>query len=276
MFINDEYSILKVVVVGIGDKYDLGDVCNTTIQANLDNGRLPTQAEIKQELDCFKQFLLDHGVGVVNPKILDCTPDQTCPRDIGFVVDETFILSNTLVETRKTEFDGVKQFFDQLRVIRMPEGCYLEGGDLIVHGKYLFAGLGERSNLPGINFIKTQFPEKEVIVVEHCGLHLDCCFNILSDKSAIYVPSIIKNQGLQSIEKVFKNLISVELSDQVNLVTNFLQFKPGHIVARDHPSFDRYSCILKKCGFTVYRIKFDAVPRLGGSFRCATLPILRV
>ena len=68
MFITDEYSILKVVVVGIGEKYDLGDICNTTIQANLDNDRLPTQEEIKQELDNFKQFLVAHDVEVVNPR----------------------------------------------------------------------------------------------------------------------------------------------------------------------------------------------------------------
>ena len=276
MFVNDEHSLLKSVVVGTGQNYDLGDVCNSTMIQNQILNKLPTQYEVHNELNGFQQFLIDHDVDVIIPKVLDCTPDQTCPRDIGFVIDHNFILSNTLVESRKTEFNGVKHLFNPLSLIKMPKHAYLEGGDLIVHGDHLFAGLGQRSNKEGIDFIKQQFPNKNVITIEHGCLHLDCCFNILSNSCGIYAPSVLKHSSIKHIEKLFPDLIHVKEQDQKELATNFLQFKPGHIVARDHSSFDSYNNLLEGKGCKVHRIQFDAVPKLGGSFRCATLPILRI
>lgn len=275
MYIKNEYSSLNAVIVGIGHGFEMGDICNSTIAKNIN--KLPVKEDIVNELDKFANLLSEKGINVYKPSILDYIPDQTCPRDIGFVIDNHFIVSNTMVSTRKDEFSGVSHHFDhkEYKVTKMPDHCYLEGGDLIVYHDYIFAGLGERSNKEAINFLCKTFPHKKIVPIKHTVLHLDCCFNILSDNLAIVVPDLIDQSSIKLIQSLFKNIVEVEKEHQEDLVTNFLIIAPKHIIARDHSSFDRYSDLLSNHGVKIERIKFDAVPKLGGSFRCATLPILR-
>ena len=48
-----------------------------------------------------------------------------------------------------------------------------------------------------------------------------------------------------------------------------------HVIARDHPDCARVNDTLRKAGYRVEELRFDAVPSTGGSFRCATLPLNR-
>jgi N-dimethylarginine dimethylaminohydrolase len=52
-------------------------------------------------------------------------------------------------------------------------------GDIIIDGDTIFVGKGRRTDNSGVQFLKGEFKNKEVIVVPHHALHLDCCFGVL-------------------------------------------------------------------------------------------------
>ena len=70
--------------------------------------------------------------------------------------------------------------------------------------------------------------------------------------------------------------ISVNRAEQAALATNVLVAHPGYILARDDAACEPINQILEsRYGFSVERLPFDCVPSIGGSFRCATLPLKR-
>ena len=70
--------------------------------------------------------------------------------------------------------------------------------------------------------------------------------------------------------------VSVNRIEQTALATNVLVASPKHILARDDAACESVNEILEaRYGFVVERLPFDCVPSIGGSLRCATLPLRR-
>ena len=78
-----------------------------------------------------------------------------------------------------------------------------------------------------------------------------------------------------SIEIDFETIL-VNRKEQAALATNVLVLGPGEILARNHLHCDKVNDqIEKQYEFLVHRLSFNCVPAIGGSFRCATLPLYR-
>jgi N-dimethylarginine dimethylaminohydrolase len=60
-------------------------------------------------------------------------------RDIGFVIENTFIKSNILPD-RERELDAIQYIIDQIKpgVVRPPEEVHIEGGDVVLWDDYIF------------------------------------------------------------------------------------------------------------------------------------------
>jgi N-dimethylarginine dimethylaminohydrolase len=70
--------------------------------------------------------------------------------------------------------------------------------------------------------------------------------------------------------------IPVNRAQQAALATNVLTVGPRQILARDHPLCEPINrSLADDFGFSVTLLSFDCVPSIGGSFRCATLPLAR-
>lgn len=82
-----------------------------------------------------------------------------------------------MIADRAREFEGVKNLikeqFDDIKIVQLPEGARVEGGDVIVHGDYIFVGCtpnkdfgkykSDRTNESGLKIITDCFPEKKVV-----------------------------------------------------------------------------------------------------------------
>jgi N-dimethylarginine dimethylaminohydrolase len=68
--------------------------------------------------------------------------NQIFARDIGFVIDDTFVKSNILPD-RERELDAIQYIIDQidpLKVVRPPEEVHIEGGDVMLWNDHIFIG----------------------------------------------------------------------------------------------------------------------------------------
>ena len=72
------------------------------------------------------------------------------------------------------------------------------------------------------------------------------------------------------------SLLRLTRAEQAALAANVLCVMPGCIIGRADPACGRIQSALKTdFNYRVISLTFDCVPWLGGSFRCATLPLCR-
>ncbi len=293
--IRDEFSNLREVVVGLGAPYqrDKSRVAaemaefpllpETERKAEVLALTYPTEAQLEREYADFVEVLEKHGAEVLRPDAgAAYSFDYTCPRDIGFVVGDTFFVANMAVPSRVDEIDTIHRHLQSIgneKIVRPPAGCLLEGGDVVaLDARTLLVGFNRRSNRAGFEFLRDCLAPRGIAVlpVPHRQLHLDCCLNPLGRGHLLIHPA-----GLEAIDAATRRALEgydrIEVDDveREYLATNLLSIGPNTIVARDHPACARINRVLEDLGYTVEAIGFDGVPATGGSFRCASLPLAR-
>ena len=201
--VRTEYDRLEHVIMGTARGYHrdpaLVEMANSTQQKTLDGGSHPTEADLVPEFQSFADAMASRGVTVHEPLLApESVQDQTCPRDIGFVIGDTLVEAGMRHANRAEEIEAVRHIlagFDG-PCLKSPEGVALEGGDVIVDGEHLFVGYGQRSDEEGFWFLKERFGDRfEVVPLptrwggpEVDVLHLDCTFNPLGLGQALIFP----------------------------------------------------------------------------------------
>ncbi len=283
--VKSETSPLEAVILGIaGDRPRVPHPNNPKIQEHTDKGTLPTEQGLIDNMNTFAKALEAHGVTVYRPKNIP-NQDQIFTRDIGFVLGDTFVKANMQKDNRQVELEGIEHLIQQMpKVISPPDGATVEGGDvLVVHGKYIFVGMGERTNQKGIDFLKEHFGQEFEIhafplVVSDDPmkniLHLDCTFQPIGEKYAIFFEEGFAEKPTFLIDLFGEeNLIKVTAQEMYDMFPNVFSIAPN-IVAVDS-AFTRLIGELEKRGLTVVPVEYREVSKLGGLLRCSTLPLRR-
>jgi len=225
---------------------------------------------------------------VLSPDTLQDVPmvsDQTCPRDLGFVVDDLFFVARSRFESRNAEIPGLKRIFASLprdKLIETPQGHYLEGGDVVLAPGHIYVGLGQRSNRKAVDWLAATLAargvQRTIVLVPHDVLHLDCCWNVIGPDLAIWAREAAHTMITLGGETFTPphQCLRVSRAEQDALATNVLCVQTNHILGRDHPACARlHTALSADFGYRVTALPFDQVPLLGGSIRCATLPLQR-
>lgn len=293
--IEDEFSPLRRVVIGLGSPYqrDKSQVAAEMAQFPLvpDTARraevlaltYPTEEILLGEYRDYVAALEKYGVEVLlaDPEAA-YSFDYTCPRDIGFVIGDTFFIANMAVPSRTDEIRTIRHHLenaDGLNIARPPDNALLEGGDVVVlDSNTVLVGFNQRSNRAGYEFLREFLAPRgiTVLAVPHRQLHLDCCLNPLGRGHLLIHPDSLEGNN-ETVWQVLKNYawIEVDAVEREHLATNVLSIDPGTIIARDHSACARVNRTLEQSGYRVEAIGFDGVPATGGSFRCASLALSR-
>ena len=297
--IENEYSKLKTVILGIAD--DLGvppkesDAYDPRSLYHIKNNSYPIEDDLLRELDNFHDKLLKHNVDVIRPSnINNC--NQIFARDLGFVISNLFFLSN-IVPNRYDELKGIDDTLNNFDVgiIKLPEFMHIEGGDVIVHNDKVFIGtyieddysslITARTNYSSIDYLKSMITSKEIIPLElnksntdiyKNTLHLDCCFQTISNDKAIICPDGFKNKkDVEYLINYFgqKNTFIATSEETFELTSNVLVISPDVIVTR--LKSDRLNSWLENIGVLVEKVNYSNVSKMSGLFRCSTLPLNR-
>ena len=278
--INDEFSILKRVIIGCGSPYQsdktlvAAEMAEFPFIPNTDRKQevlaltYPSEAILRREYAKYIATLEKYDVEVL---LADPTAaysfDYTCPRDIGFVIGDTFFIANMAVPSRVHEYQTIQQHLSQIdpdKIVRPPEECLLEGGDVVLlDASTVLVGYNQRSNRLGFEFLQGYLAPRgyDVIPFQHSQLHLDCCLNPLgSGHLLIHSDSLEGNsddswRALESFER-----IPVDAVEREHLATNVLSINPQTIIARDHPACARVNQAIRDKGYRVEEVSFDGVP----------------
>lgn len=284
----NETDPLKKVIIGRYEGYRAEEAYVEIVNEEQKKG-LPDIQDLGPEFESFRQQLEEHGVEVLVPEYVGkFVYDQLTPRDIGITIGNKFVMSNMVKQSRRYEAAGIFPLINRMNgeepnILLPPEkDILLEGGDIIVDKGNIFVGLSQRTNQAGFDYLRDIFSESFNLVPVHCKslddgenvLHLDCAFNPVGEEHAL-----IYTDGFESIPPAMSEQyqwIEVSAEEQAELATNVISIDKSTVISRDNDKCKRVNEEMRKAGIKVIEQPFDAAPATGGSFRCCTLPLVRV
>jgi N-dimethylarginine dimethylaminohydrolase len=298
--VNNETSKLRAVVLGTavsnGPTPSIDEAYDPKSLEHILAGTYPVEEDMVAEMEAFHAVLKKYQVTVFRPELID-NCNQIFTRDIGFVIDDTFIKSNILPD-REMELDAIQYVIDQInpiKVVRPPENVHIEGGDVMLWNNYIFVGtykgsdyadyITARTNKEGVQFIKDLFPNKIVkefdlvkskTQARDNALHLDCCFQSVGlNRGIIYKGGFRSESDYMYLLDLFgeDNLFHITREEMYHMNSNIFSIDTNVVVSERN--FTRLNDWLRSNGFIVEEIPYAEISKQEGLLRCSTLPLIR-
>lgn len=298
--VTNETSRLRAVVLGSavnnGPTPTANEAYDPKSLEHILAGTYPVEKDMVNEMDAFNQVFQKYNVTVFRPETIE-NYNQIFARDIGFVIDDTFIKANILPD-RERELDAIQYVIDQINpknVVRPPEEVHIEGGDVMLWNDHIFIGtykgsdykdyITARTNMQGVQYLKDLFPNKKVkefdlvkskIEARDNALHLDCCFQpVGTDKGIIYKSGFREEADYVYLVNLFgkDNLFHITRDEMYDMNSNVFSIAPDVVVSEK--KFTRLNHWLRENGFTVEEIPYAEIAKQEGLLRCSTLPLIR-
>ena len=298
--VNNETSRLLAVVLGTaksnGLTPKLEECYDPKSRQNVLNNTYPTEIDMINEMNQFEQVLLKYKVDIRRPESIN-NYNQIFSRDIAFVIDDSFIISNILPD-RSNEILAINKVIDLIpknKLIELPEDCNVEGGDVILNNDYIFIGTYDgddysnfktaRTNYKAIKFLKEKFTKKKIIPFDLIksdleptknALHLDCCLQPVGNGKLVACPeAFLKREQYKWLVDYFgeENILEISLSEMSEMNCNFFSIDTNIVVSEK--SFTRLNSWLRSFDIVVEEINYKEISKQGGLLRCSTLPLIR-
>jgi N-dimethylarginine dimethylaminohydrolase len=300
LHVKNETARLRAVVLGSavnnGPTPSIDEAYDPKSLEHIIAGTYPIEQDMVKEMEAFNAVLQKYEVTVFRPEMIE-NYNQIFARDIGFVIDDVFVKANILPD-RERELDAIQYVIDQIKptkVVRPPVEVHIEGGDVMLWNDYIFIGtykgsdykdyITARTNMEGVNYIKTLFPNKIIkafdlvkstIDARDNALHLDCCFQpVGNDKAIIYKNGFREEADYKFLVNLFgeENLFHITRDEMYHMNSNVFSIAPDVVVSERN--FTRLNTWLRAKGFTVEEIPYAEIAKQEGLLRCSTLPLIR-
>ncbi|MFP9099547.1 dimethylarginine dimethylaminohydrolase family protein [Flavobacterium sp. RHBU_24] len=298
--VNNETSRLKAVILGTalsnGPVPEAHEAYDPKSLEHILAGTYPTEENMVAEMEALNAVFEKYGVQVYRPELIRDYNQIFC-RDIGFVIGDTFIHANILPD-RAREQGAIQYVVDKIhpgKIVTPPEEVHIEGGDVILWNGHIFIGtykgsdykdyITARTNMEGVAFIKSLFPDKIVkefdlvksrIEARDNALHLDCCFQPVGrDKGVIYKSGFREESDYLYLVELFgmDNLFHIDREEMYHMTSNFFSIDENIVVIEK--GFIRLKAWLLDNGFIVEEVPYAEISKQEGLLRCSTLPLIR-
>ena len=298
--IQNETSRLRAVVLGTaycnGPSPSLEQCYDPKSKMHVKAGTYPSEHDMIIEMQSLANVFDKYNVSVFRPKIIE-NYNQIFSRDIGFVIEDKFIVANILPD-RDQEIKAIDYILDQIpneNKITLPEECHVEGGDVMPWNNYIFIGTysGEdypdyitaRTNINAVKAIQDLFPHKIVKSFElrksndnakENALHLDCCFQpVGKNKAIIHENGFLNEKDFNWLVEFFgkENVFEITKEEMYQMNSNVFSISEDIIVSEQN--FTRLNMWLLENGFTVEKVPYAEIAKQEGLLRCSTLPLVR-
>jgi len=298
--IKNETSRLRAVVLGTAldnGPIPIPEECyDPKSRQHVLAGTYPKEEDMILEMESVCQVFEKYDVKVYRPEVIK-DYNQIFTRDIGFVIEDKFIIANILPD-RDREILAIEHIWSQVAKenrINLPEDCHVEGGDVMPWNDYIFVGTysGEdysdyitaRTNTAAVIALKELFPNKIVKPFElrksnldpkENALHLDCCFQpIGKDKAILHKNGFLKESEYNWLVNFFgkENIFEITKEEMYNMNSNVFSISEDVIISEK--GFTRLNKWLLENRFIVEEVSYTEIAKQEGLLRCSTLPLIR-
>ncbi|MFD2915348.1 dimethylarginine dimethylaminohydrolase family protein [Psychroserpens luteus] len=300
LHVKNETSRLRAVILGTaksnGPTPNVDQAYDPKSLEHIKAGTYPLEDDMVKEMEAVAKVFEKYDVTVYRPEIIE-NCNQIFSRDIGFVIDDTFVKANILPD-REEELEAIQYVIDQMnpeKVVRPPEEVHIEGGDVLVWNDHIFIGtyrepdyanyIVARTNLEGVEYITKQFPHKTVksfnlrksqVNPKDNALHLDCCFQpIGTNKAILHKEGFLEEEEYEWLLNFFgkENCFIISKDEMYNMNSNVFSISESVIISEQN--FTRLNTWLRDQGFTVEEVPYAEIAKQEGLLRCSTLPLIR-
>ncbi len=298
--VKNETSRLRAVVLGTAESNGptplVHEAYDPKSLEHILAGTYPSEADMLVEMQAINKVFEKYDVIVFRPRLIE-DYNQIFTRDIGFVIDDVFIKANILPD-RERELDAINHVIEQInphKVVRPPEECHIEGGDVLLWNDHIFIGtykgddysdlITARTNMLGVEYIRDKFPHKKVkefdlvkskVEARDNALHLDCCFQPIGhNKGIIYRGGFRSEADYKYLVDLFgdENLFHITRDEMYHMHSNVFSISPEIVISEQN--FTRLNDWLRAHGFTVEEVPYAEIAKQEGLLRCSTLPLIR-
>jgi len=297
--VNDEYSKLKAVVVGIGRSWGPDpspeEAVDPKSREHILAGTYPKEVDVVKELNQLTNLLESEGIKVYRPENVE-NLNQVFARDVGIVIGNKF-LRTSMIADRAPEWDGISPIVANISesdFIMPPDGVRFEGGDVMPMGDEIWVGYGDsedfdkyktaRTNDEALIWLGQTFPHHTIRSFALTksdtdprlnALHLDCCICVLGQGHAIFHPEGMKNKEDRQFirEKFFGKILEVNAEAMYHMNCNLFSIAKDTVVSSTE--FDNVNDQLKNWGYRVLTTPMYETSKMEGLLRCVTLPLIR-
>jgi N-dimethylarginine dimethylaminohydrolase len=298
--IKNETSRLRAVVLGIatnnGSVPKVEDCYDPKSIQHVIAGTYPKEEDMIIEMEAVAAILEKYNVEVFRPKVIE-NYNQIFSRDIAFVIDDKLVKANILPD-RDQEIEAIGHVIsniDAVNIIKLPEECHVEGGDVMPWNDYIFVGtysgddysdyITARTNVDAVIALQELFPEKTVKSFElrknntdprENALHLDCCFQpIGKDKAILHKNGFLVEKEYEWLLNFFgkENVFEIDKDEMFNMNSNIFSISEDVIISEKN--FTRLNTWLRLNGFTVEEVAYAEIAKQEGLLRCSTMPLIR-
>ncbi|WP_390629056.1 dimethylarginine dimethylaminohydrolase family protein [Bacillus litorisediminis] len=269
-----EYDPLKSVILCEPQYMTIRQVINDTQKKFKDVG-IHIETAMKQHKQLV-QTLRDHDIDVTLLPPRRKFPEQVFTRDIGFTLGGIIYVADMAHDVRKGEEQMLKHWLEDQEISYFNlVGNHIEGGDVLIDRETIYIGISNRTDQETIQYLQSIIRDFEVVAVPFTEkyLHLDCVFNIISPKEALFFPEAFTQKEIDFLASRYE-LIEVNGEEQFQLGTNVLSIGNKKILSL--PVNTEVNSELRKRGYEIIEVDITEIIKSGGSFRCCTMPLLRV
>ena len=298
--IQNEISRLRAVVLGTaesnGPTPTLEEAYDPKSIEHIKAGTYPKESDMIQEMEAVAAVFKKYDVEVYRPKVIK-DYNQIFSRDIAFVIEDKLIKANILPD-REREYEAIQHVINQIdenKVIKLPEECHVEGGDVMPWNDYIFVGtytgddypdfITARTNKQAVEALKELFPNKTVKAFElrksntdpkENALHLDCCFQpVGKDKAILHKNGFLVESEFQWLIDFFgkENVFEISKEEMYNMNSNIFSISEDVVISEQN--FKRLNTWLRENGITVEEVPYSEIAKQEGLLRCSTMPLIR-
>ena len=222
-------------------------------------------ARAREQHAAYERALAAAGCRVERIAAGDDLPDSVFIEDTAVVLDEIAIVTRPGAPSRRGEVAAVADILRQYRdVAAIEEPGTLDGGDVLVVGRRLFAGRSTRTNDSGIEQLRAAAARHgyttEAVDVRGC-LHLKSAVTVVDDDALLVNPDWIPT-------RVFDEFNCVAVDPAEPLAANALRVESRIVYPESFPATcDR----LERYGFSVQRVDVSELQKAEGAVTCCSL-----
>lgn len=267
-----EYDTLRRVILCPPEFMAIDEVINE-VQKKYEDENIDKSRAMKQHAE-FVKLLKENGVEVITLPTSKKYPEQVFTRDIGFTIGNEVFIADLAANIRKGEEITLREWLIAQDIPYQSATDRMEGGDIIVDRDTIYIGISSRTSEKAVSKLEEKLPDHNIERIPFDGryLHLDCVFNLLSSKKALYFPAAFDQQTIDLLAASYE-LIEVAEDEQFSLGTNVLSIGNNKVFSL--PQNEKVNKDLRAHGFKVIEVDFSEIIKSGGSFRCCSMPVER-
>lgn len=240
--------------------------CELTHQA-----RVPIDVErARAQHHAYEQALIAAG-GLVHQ--LDTSaelPDSVFVEDIALVVPELAVITRPGAESRRAETPAIAHALAAFRPLRTIEAPgTIDGGDVLIVGRRVFAGLSTRTNAAGVAQLRQILGPLGYTV---CAIEVGGCLHLKSAVTAIDLSTLLVNRAWID-PAAFDGFGLIDVDPAEAGAANVLRVGDRVLVAA---AFPRTAAIIERTGLRVDCVEVDELAKAEGAVTCCSLIVERV